>query len=227
MEQPIVCSPDGDAAMPARMSGQRHQQHLVAGSRNGAHGRKAEPGFAVFLERGPFPDRSDLHGAIAVSLADGRPMGGGPKLVGENMDRGVGEIADPSGVVEVEMSRHDVANIARAEAHIRDLPERRLGNVEPWPHDRVEQESESSRLVDILDPEPGIDQDQSVLALDQEAVAAHGRGRQRAAGAAEQLPAARTERPAIEVVDTQGLILRSTFCHRSVVSVPLRRLGFF
>jgi hypothetical protein len=35
-------------------------------------------------------------------------------------------------------------------------------------------------------------------------VAAHGRGRQRSAGAAEQLPAARAERPTIEVVDTQG-----------------------
>ena len=125
------------------------------------------------------------------------------------------------------MSRHDVANIARAKAQIRDLPERRLGHVEPWPHHRVEEESEPSRLVDILDPEPGIDQNQSVLALDQEAVAAHGRGRQRAAGAAEQLPAERAERPAIEVVDTQGVILRPTFCHTSVVSVHLRRLGFF
>ena len=126
------------------------------------------------------------------------------KLSGENVDRGVGEIADPSRVVEVEMRRHDVAHIARAEAQIRDLPERRLGDVEPWPHHRVEEESEPPRLVDILDPEPGVDQDQSVVALDQEAVAAHGRGRQGATGAAEQLPAARTERPAIEVVDTQG-----------------------
>src|SRR6202042_1083939 len=55
-------------------------------------------------------------------------------------------------------------------------------------------------------------------------MAAHGRGRQRTAGAAEQLSAARAERPAIEVVDTQGGILRPTFCHTSVVSVHLRRL---
>ena len=109
-------------------------------------------------------------------------MRGRAKFGSENMDRGVGEIADPASVVEIEMGRHDVANIAWAEAEIRDLPERRLGDVEPRPHHRVEQESEPPRLVDILDPEPGIDQDQSVLALDQEAVAAHGRGRQRAAG---------------------------------------------
>ena len=109
-------------------------------------------------------------------------MRGRAKFGGENMDRSVGEIADPSRVVEVEMGRHDVANVARAEAQIRDLPERRLGDVEAWPHHCVEQESEPPRLVDILDPKPGIDQDQSVIALDQQAVAAHGRGRQRPAG---------------------------------------------
>jgi hypothetical protein len=96
-------------------------------------------------------------------------------------------------VVKIEMGRHDVADIARTEAQIRDLPERRLGDVEPWPHHRVEQESEPPRLVDILDPEAGIHEDKSVTGLDQEAVAAHGRRRQRAAGAAEQLPAARTK----------------------------------
>jgi hypothetical protein len=32
MEQPIVRAPDRDAAMPARMSGQRHQQHFVVRS---------------------------------------------------------------------------------------------------------------------------------------------------------------------------------------------------
>ena len=204
MEQPIVRSPDGDAAMAARMSGQRDQQHLVACPGNRAHGRKAKPGFALFLDRRPFLDRGDLRLAIAVSLAKGRPVRGGAKLGGENVDRGAGEIAYSARVVEVEVGRHDVANVAWAVAQIRDLPERRLGDVEPWPHHRVEQVSEPPRLVDVLDPEPGVDQDQSVVALDQEAVAAHGRRRQRAAGAAEQPSAARTERPAVEVMDAQG-----------------------
>ena len=140
------------------------------------------------------------------------------------MDRGVGEIADPARVVEIEMGRHDVANVAWAEAHIHDLPERRLGDVEPWSHRCVEQKSEPPRLVDILNPKPGIDQDQAVVALDQQAVAAHGRGRQQAAGAAEQLPAARTERPAIEVMDAHALKLRPILaCHGSVVHLHLRK----
>jgi hypothetical protein len=111
-------------------------------------------------------------------------------------------------VVEIEMGRHDVANVAWAEAQVRNLPERRLGDVEPWPHHRIEEESEPPRLVDILNPEPGVYQNQPVASLDQEAVAAHGRARQWAAGAAEQLPAARTERPAIEVMDAHALELR-------------------
>jgi hypothetical protein len=131
-------------------------------------------------------------------------MRGCAKLVNKNVDRGVREVADPARVVEVEMGWHDVANLAWTVAEIRDLPERRLRDVEPWPHHRVEQESEPPRLVDILDAKPGIDQDQPIAPLDQQAVAAHGRRRQRPAGAAEQLPAARTERAAIEVVNAQG-----------------------
>ena len=46
--------------------------------------------------------------------------------------------------------------------------------------------SEPPRLVNVLNPEPGIDQDQSVVTLDQEAVAAHGRTRQQAACAAKE-----------------------------------------
>ena len=104
------------------------------------------------------------------------------------MNRGVREIADPSRVVEVEMRWHDVADVAGAKSQIHHLPERRLGDVEPWPHHRVEQKSEPPRLVDILDPKAGVDQDQPVLALDQEAVAAHGRGRQRTAAPPNSFP---------------------------------------
>ena len=93
MEQPIVLSPDRDAAMPARVTGKRHQQHLVARPGDRAHGRKAKPGFALFLDRRPFPDRGDLHGAIAVSLVQARPVRGRAKLGGENVDRSVGKIA--------------------------------------------------------------------------------------------------------------------------------------
>ena len=90
------------------------------------------------------------------------------------------------------MGRHDVAHVAWAVAQIHDLPQRRLGDLEPRPHHDVEQMSEPPRLVDVLDAEPGVDEDQPVIALDQEAVAAHRRRRQQPASAAEQSPARRT-----------------------------------
>jgi hypothetical protein len=73
-------------------------------------------------------------------------------------------------------------------AEIDDLPQRRLGDLEPRP----EQRSQSLRFIDVLDAEPSVDEDQPVRAFDQEAVAAHRRGRQRAACAAKEFPARRT-----------------------------------
>jgi hypothetical protein len=77
-------------------------------------------------------------------------------------------------------------------AEIDDLPQRRLGDLEPRPHREVEQRSQSLRFIDVLDAEPSVDEDQPVRAFDQEAVAAHRRGRQRAACAAKEFPARRT-----------------------------------
>lgn len=201
VEQPTVRSPDRDAAMPARVARQGNEQRLVARSGNGAHGLKAEPGFARFLDRRPSLDRGDLGRAVAAALGQARRVRGGAKLGGEDMHRRAREIADPSGMVEIEMSGHDVANVARTEAEVRHLPQRRLGDLEPRPHDGVEQETEPPGFLDVLNPEPGVDQEEAVFALDQEAVSAHRRGRQWRAGAAEQPPAARTQGPAIEVMD--------------------------
>ena len=140
MEQPIVRAPDRDAAMPARMAGKRTSSNSSRVPGIARTAEKPNQDFALFLDRLPFLDRGDLRLAIAVSLAKRRPMRGRAKFGGENMDCSVGEIAHPSGMVEVEMGRHDVANVAGAVAHIHDLPERRLRDVEPWPHHRVEQE---------------------------------------------------------------------------------------
>ena len=227
MEQPIVGSPDRDAAMPARMAGKRNHQHLVARPGYRAHGREAEPGFALFLDRRPFLDRGDLRRPVAQALVQARPGRGGAKLGGEDMHRRGGEIADPSRMVRIEMGRHDVANVAWTIAHVRHLPQRRLRDLEARARRRVEHEPESPRLGDVLDAEPGVDQDQPVIALDQEAMAGHGRGGQRSAGAAEHLPAAWTQRSAIEVMDAHppdpptGLI--GLACHRSVVGVHLKQ----
>jgi hypothetical protein len=213
--------------MAARVTRQRDQENLVLGSRNRAHRREAEPGLSLFLDHRPFLDRRDLHAAIAAALDEARPARGGAKLVGENVDRRTGEIADASRMVEIEVGRHDVAHVARAVAQIHDLPQRRLGDLEPRPHHDVEQRPEPPRLVDILDAEPSVDEDQPVIALDQEAVATHRGRRQKPANAAKQSPAERTQRPTVEMMNSHasdpptGCFVSA--CHQAGIGLRLRR----
>src|SRR6185437_12567443 len=144
-------------------AGEGNEQRVVAGSGNGADRGEAEPGFARLLYRRPFPDRGDLGSAVAAALAQARRGRGGAKLGCENMHCRAREIADPSRMVEIEMSGHDVADVARTVAEVGDLPQRRIGDLEPRPDDRVEQETEPPGFGDVLDPEPGVDQDEPVL----------------------------------------------------------------
>src|SRR5208282_2309857 len=68
MEEPALRHPDSDAAMAARVTWKRDQQHLVARTGNRAHRREAEPSLAVRLDRRPRLDGGDLHGAITAAL---------------------------------------------------------------------------------------------------------------------------------------------------------------
>ena len=105
-------------------------------------------------------------------------------------------------MIEVEVRRHDVADVVDAEAEIGDMAQRRFRHLEPRPHQRPEQEPEPARIADVLYAEPAIDQDESVVALDQQAVAAHRRGRPRSTFAPKKPPAARTQRSAVEMVNS-------------------------
>ncbi len=81
--------------------------------------------------------------------------------------------------------------------------------------------SEPPRLVDIVDAEPGVDEDQPVIAFDQEAVAAQ------PASAAEKSPAGRTQRPSVEMMNSHasdpptGWIVSA--CHKPGDGVHLRQ----
>ena len=120
---------------------------------------------------------------------------------------GCRKVGQAPGVVEVQVGRHDVADVVDAEAEVGDLAERRLGHFEPRPGERGEQETEPIGIAHVLDPEPGVDEDEPVLALDQQAMAAHRRDRPGAAAAAEQPSAARAQRPAVEMVDSHRRFL--------------------
>ena len=104
-----------------------------------------------------------------------------------------GEVGEAARVVEVEMGRHDVAHVGDAEAESGHLPQRRLGDLEPGPGRGPEQKAEPGRIGDVVGAEPAVDQDEPVLALDQEAMAAH--------RAADEAAPHRAHRPAIEMMD--------------------------
>ena len=76
-------------------------------------------------------------------------------------------------MVEVEVGRDDVAHFTRAKAQICDLAQSSLRDLEFRPGHRIEQESEPLGIAHVLDPKTRIDEDQPVLAFDQQAVAAH------------------------------------------------------
>ena len=117
-------------------------------------------------------NRGELGAAVAEALLPGRILRRA-QLGGEHMNGRRREIREAPGVVEVEMGRHDMAHVGDAEAEGGDLSHRRLGDLKPGPRDGSEKPSEPARVGDVLDPEPAVDEDQAVLALDQQAVAAH------------------------------------------------------
>ncbi len=79
----------------------------------------------------------------------------------------------------------------RTSSKVGDLTQRRLGDLEPRPRERVEEDSQPPGIGDVLHAEPAVDEDEPVLALNQQAVAAHRRDRPGAAFSAEEPPAAR------------------------------------
>ena len=82
-----------------------------------------------------------------------------------------GKIFNAAGVIEVEMSQNDMANVPRIEPEPAHLSDSRLF----WPQlNIVEIEKEFGqapvRVLDISCTKPGVHQDQSGLALDQQAM---------------------------------------------------------
>ena len=105
------------------------------------------------------------------------------------------------------MGRHDVTDIGHTETQIRDPPKRRLRNLETRARRDAEHQSKPPRIGDVFDADPGVDKNEPVFALDQQAVATHRRRRPWTASAPEQAPAAGTHRAAIEMMDFHARIL--------------------
>ncbi len=105
-------------------------------------------------------------------------------------------------MVEVQIREHDVPHVARRKAQRLDLPQRGFGLVEPdIEHGRPKAAQPSTRLPDVLQAVAGIDQHESALGLDQQAMRADIRVKA-AAGTIIEGAAQRAVTAAVEVMDT-------------------------
>ena len=87
------------------------------------------------------------------------------------MDLGVGEVGQAAGVVGVEVGGDDAAHVGGGEAERLDLLERRLSIVGLRARISLKAGAEPAEVAGVLDAEAGVDQDQAVVGLDQQAVA--------------------------------------------------------
>src|SRR5262249_52617775 len=103
-----------------------------------------------------------------------------------------------------EVGRDDVAHIVRLEAEIADLGDRRLGRIGAGADEGGERQPELARVTRVGQAEAGVDQHESLGALDEQAVADDSRAGQESAMTGDQAGPARARRPAVEVVDPAG-----------------------
>src|SRR5690606_28896334 len=109
-------------------------------------------------------------------------------------------------VIEVEVREDDVANVPRVEAEPLDLAHCGQALHEPRPQEREEEAAEPrARIGHVAKPEAGIDEDQTALGLEQEAMAAQlAAADDRARPPIHQASADRTGGDAAQVVDAHG-----------------------
>jgi hypothetical protein len=93
------------------------------------------------------------------------------ELASEQVNLRVGKVREAAGVVEVEVRGNDVAHITGLEAERLDLRERGLGRIETGADECSDGSAKLARPIYVVNAEAGVDEDQPLGALDQQAVA--------------------------------------------------------
>jgi hypothetical protein len=135
---------------------------------------------------------------------------------------GLGKVRQTAGVVEVEVRRDDVSHIARLEAELPDLRDRRLGRVGAGTHHGREGNPELPRVLRVGEAEAGVHEHEPLGALDQQAMTDQACAREQTPLAGEHARAARTHGAAVDVMDHawRGVHVRQAYLHD--VAVRLR-----
>ena len=199
VQQPALRRSDRDAGVAERVTVERYQRDLGAGGGEDAHAREAEPLVAAGVVSDParrvFPVGADVARPVAQPRLQRRV-----ELGREDVHLGRGEVGQAAAVIGVEVGGDDMTDVGGGEAERLDLLQRRRLRPRLGVH-QPEDGAELARVAGVLHAEAGVDQDQALAALDQQAVADHLGGREHAAFAPKQAPPVGAQRPAAEVMD--------------------------
>ena len=111
------------------------------------------------------------------------------------------EIRNSTGMIPIEVRQQDVPDIAGLITQSFDLPDGRLGRIEPRRCLPNPFAPKPQRLRDVIEPDAGIDKCKTVVGLDQQTVTNHPRSLEDAAGAVHETPPDRAHGAGVEVMD--------------------------
>lgn len=120
------------------------------------------------------------------------------------------EIRNATGMIPIEMRQQDVPHIAGPITQSFDLPDCRLGQIEPRRCLPDPFAPKPQRLRDVVEPDPGIDQCKTVVGLDQQTVTNHPRSLEDAAGAVHETPPDRAHGAGVEMMDVHDKPFQET-----------------
>ena len=192
--------PDGHARVSEGVAGERDQQDLGVARGQGLDAVEPEPLLARDLVLDPAGSMSPVGRDVALAFAPTR-VHRRLQLAPEQVDFGLGEVGQAAGMVEVEVGGDHMAHVVRIKAALTDLGDRGLTGAGARTDERVEERAELARIARIVEAEACVDQDQTVRALDQQAVADEPRLGQESAAAGQLTRTTRAHRAAVEVMD--------------------------
>ena len=157
--------------MPGGVTRERDEQDARAFIAEYRQAVEPEPGTGLFVMDYPLGGMSPMGPLDAYDVIEGQArMLGCPIFRGVDVYLGPGEIGQASVVVDMDMSEHDVAQVLGCVAEGGKLAQ---GSVAWVTGDVVDPEQETHprrRLGIVAAAQPGIDQNQTVVCLQQQAV---------------------------------------------------------
>ncbi len=170
VQNPATLRPNRDTGLTGRVTGERDQEHVVARVGERAHRFEPVPALAACLVGLPLRSVLELRLAVAPVLGAQRI-----ELGLEHVHGRVRKVGQTAGVVDVEVGRHEVPDVALPEPERFDARDRGVRRVERWPTDEVELEAEPLRIEHVLRADAGVDEQEPVARLDHEDVAVDAR----------------------------------------------------